>query len=109
MDKKDINILENIIAKLQSHIYWKDRDCVYLGCNDAQAKSLGLNSRYEIVGKSDFDLPWKAQAPKIREADLAVINSGESITVEEPAELKDGKLATFLSKKEPLRDSLQSI
>lgn len=105
MSKENEDILEKIIAMLPGHIYWKDKDCIYLGCNDAQAKSLGLTSRHNIVGKSDFDLPWKEQATKIREADLRVINNAESITVEEPAELTDGTLAIFLSRKEPLRDS----
>lgn len=109
MSKNDITLLESIIAKLPGHIYWKDKNCTYLGCNDAQAKSLGLNSRYEIVGKNDFDLPWKAQADKIRQADLAVINQGVSITVEEPATLMDGKIATFYSKKEPLRDKDNNV
>jgi PAS domain S-box-containing protein len=107
--RKTKYMLENVLNTIPGHVYWKDEKCNYLGCNDAQANSLGLNSRQEIIGKNDFELSWKEQALKIREADLRVINHGESITVEEPALLKDGRLAIFLSKKVPLYNEQKNI
>lgn len=96
------DFLENIIALMPGHVYWKNKDGVLLGCNDLQAKSAGLNSRKEIVGKTDYDLPWKNQADSLRKIDEEIISTGVSKTVEEISTLADGKQAVFLSKKVPL-------
>jgi two-component system aerobic respiration control sensor histidine kinase ArcB len=47
--------LDNIIARLPGHVYWQNKKNIFLGCNDFQAKSAGLKSRYDIVGKSNYD------------------------------------------------------
>ncbi|MDF2868214.1 MAG: histidine kinase, gyrase and HSP90-like ATPase family protein [Gammaproteobacteria bacterium] len=94
--------LEGIIALMPGHVYWKDKDGFLLGCNDEQAKSAGLSCRKDIVGKTDYVLPWKAQADALRKIDLEVMKTGKSITTEELSTLADGKEAIFLSKKVPL-------
>lgn len=93
---------ENIISLMPGHVYWKDKNGVLLGCNDLQAKSAGLASREEIVGKTDYELPWKEQADSLRSADLEVMRTGAPKTVEEKSLLADGSEAIFLSKKVPL-------
>lgn len=87
---------------MPGHVYWKDKNGVLLGCNDLQAKSAGLSSRHEIVGKTDYDLPWKEQADALRKIDLAVMKTGIPQTAEEISMLADGSEAIFLSKKVPL-------
>jgi len=108
---KDINnlyskdILENIVANMPGHVYWKNTEGVYLGCNDKQAKSLGLNHGYDVVGKTDLELPWpKEAAQKFRENDLHIMQSGETQLFEEPSTV-DGKSATVLSLKSPLKNN----
>ncbi|HEY0720428.1 MAG TPA: response regulator, partial [Gammaproteobacteria bacterium] len=59
-----------------SHIFWKDRNSVYLGCNRIFARSTGLDSPEAIVGLSDSDLPWHALAEEYRRDDHAVMESG---------------------------------
>jgi len=97
-----LELLENIIALMPGHVYWKDKDCILLGCNDLQAKSAGLSSRKEIIGKTDFDMPWREQADSLRKIDLEIINTGIPKTVEEESRLANGDNAIFLSKKVPL-------
>jgi two-component system aerobic respiration control sensor histidine kinase ArcB len=97
--------LDNIIARLPGHVYWKDRNSIYLGCNDRQAKSAGLKSRYEILGKTDYDLPWGKQADVFQAIDQQVMETGTEYSVEESGVLADGRWATFISKKVPLLDS----
>lgn len=76
--------LESIIAFLPAHVYWKNTQGVYLGCNDKQAKSLGFISGKEIIGKTDFELPWpEGAAEEFRNNDLKVINTGKPISAEE--------------------------
>ena len=43
--------LENIIALSPGNLYWKDRNGVYLGCNNNMAKMVGL-ARQEVIGKN---------------------------------------------------------
>jgi PAS domain S-box-containing protein len=108
-----LEILENIIAIMPGHVYWVNRDNVYVGCNDNQAKSAGLNSRKEIIGKRNEDLPWNEKS-KILPVELDNINTlvmdtGNSIVVEEPATLQDGTQITFLSSKVPMRNGENKI
>jgi hypothetical protein len=48
-------LLLSLIEKLPCHIYWLNRENVYLGCNEVQAKDFGLESAKEVVGKTNFD------------------------------------------------------
>lgn len=96
--------LDNIIANLPGHVYWHDRNNVFLGCNDLQAKSAGLNSRMEIVGKTNRDMPWKDQADTFDRVNNEVMETGKEYCVEESGILSDGRKITCLSKKVPMRD-----
>ncbi len=96
--------LQNIVANMPGHVYWKDTEGVYLGCNNRQARSLGLTRAEEVVGKTDFDLPWGGDsAQRFRENDLRIMESGKTETVEEPA-IVDGKPAIVLSQKTAIID-----
>jgi PAS domain S-box-containing protein len=112
-EMEQLEMLENIIDIMPGHVYWVNKDNVYLGCNDNQAKSAGLNSRKEIVGKRNKDLPWNANS-KVLPAELDKVNeevmqTGESIVVEEPGTLPDGTQVSFLSSKVPMRNSDDKI
>ena len=104
LDKdQEISFLKKVISLTPGHVYWKSCEGIYLGCNDNQAKNLGYGSGKEIIGKTDFDLPWKEQASQLREIDLAVINTGQPRITEEPVDI-NGKERVFLSNKTPLKD-----
>ena len=108
-----LKMLEDIIAVMPGHVYWVDKDNVYLGCNDLQAKSAGLKSRKDIIGLKNKDLPWSlnqgAKPEVIDKANFQIMQSGEAITIEEPAILKDGTKATFLSSKVPLKNDQDEV
>jgi PAS domain-containing protein len=48
-----------VIDNIPQHIFWKDTRSVYLGCNANFAVVAGVGSPEEIVGKTDYDLPWR--------------------------------------------------
>ncbi len=48
--------MQRVMDNIPQHIFWKDRDSVFRGCNRAAAKAVGLDDPAEIVGKTDFDL-----------------------------------------------------
>ena len=51
-------MLRLVMDNIPQGIFWKDRDSVYLGCNRNFAHNAGLNNPEQIVGKTDYDLPW---------------------------------------------------
>lgn len=111
-EKEYLEILEHIIAIMPGHVYWLDKNGVYLGCNDNQAKSAGLKSRKDIVGLKNKDLPWNRGADKlVAELDRAnwEVMNGNPVSLEEPGVLPDGKHVTFLSNKVPLYNSSKEI
>lgn len=96
--------LEHILAHMPGHVYWKNKNGVYLGCNDSQAKTLGLSFGRDVIGKTDFDLPWGQELAKAyRENDLRIMKTGVSETVEEVA-LINGEKVVYLSFKTSLKN-----
>ena len=70
------NMLAQIIDTIPQSVFWKDRDCVYLGCNTVFALAAGFELPGGLVGKTDFDLPWPAgEARAYRSDDNAVMQS----------------------------------
>ena len=104
VERPRTDFLEDIIAMIPVHVYWQDSDNVYLGCNDLQAKSVGLSSRHDIVGKNNYDMPWKEHADVLNKINAEVRRTGVPHVVEEDSELADGEMHTFLSTKAPLRN-----
>lgn len=101
--------LESIIAKMPGHVYWKNKEGVYLGCNDKQACSLGMKSGKQVIGKTDRELPWgDYESEKIIEHDETVISNDNAKTVEESVKINN-KDFIFLSHKSPLKDHEGSI
>ncbi len=97
--------LEAIIALLPGHIYWEDLNCVIQGGNDNQAHFAGFESRYDLVGKTDHEMPWKEHADNIISTNKQVMSSGTSVTLEEEIFLPNGDRKIFLSTKLPRMDN----
>src|SRR5512139_1730647 len=86
-----LQLLPLIMNNIPQAVFWKDRDLVYLGCNQAFADDAGFSSPEDIVGKTDFDMPWKDQAELYRADDRLVLESGESkLNYEEPQTTPSG-------------------
>lgn len=100
--------LESIIAWMPGHVYWLDKNNVYLGCNDLHAKNAGLNSRHEIVGKTNFDLKWKNQAVSLNATNTKILTSGTPEILEELGETPNGE-RLFLTHKVPLKNNQGEI
>lgn len=96
---------KNLLFDVPSHIYWKDLNGKYLGCNYEHALSVGFQSPEDIIGKTDYDLPWRQYAEVIRDNDLEVIKKDKVLSLEEIAIKSDGSKITMLSKKAPLKDN----
>jgi PAS domain S-box-containing protein len=100
-----LEMLENIIAVMPGNVYWINKDGVYLGCNNNEAKAIGCASRKEVVGKRNVDIPAIKMPTLLNKVNKKVIETGNGISLEETAILPDGTQATFLSNKVPLKDN----
>ncbi|WP_017327026.1 PAS domain S-box protein [Synechococcus sp. PCC 7336] len=98
--------IQTVLDTFPLCVFWKDREAVYLGCNQQLAKKLGLQSTTEIVGKTDFNLPlMAANAIAFRADDWRVMESGEAqLGIEETANLPNGQQRWLETNKIPLRD-----
>lgn len=98
-------ILE-LLKQIPAYIFWKDKDSVYLGCNNAFAHSLGLSSPEEIIGKTDYDLPVKkVESDAFRQDDQQVMASKKpKLNIEEYQTFIDGRKVVLLTNKVPLLD-----
>nr|WP_232220593.1 histidine kinase dimerization/phospho-acceptor domain-containing protein [Legionella tunisiensis] len=79
-----------------------------MGCNDLQAKNARLSSRKDIVGKTNFDMPWKDQAEELNKLNNLVMETGIPHTAEEYAVMANG-MAIYISQKVPLRNKNNEI
>ncbi len=106
-EEKDRKILEALIALMPGHLYWKNEKSEFLGCNDSQAQAAGF-SKEEMIGKTDWEMPWAAEAPKLRQNDLEVMRTKRALTIEECAFI-NGTDKTYLSHKVPLLDGEDKV
>ena len=105
------NLLRNIIANIPCAVFWKDRNSVYLGCNDQVALNHGLNSPEQIVGRNDYELGVaSSEADFYRACDRQVMETTEPIlNVEETLTRSDGARSVLLTSKVPLRDAVGTV
>ena len=73
----------DILNQLPCHIYWKDREGVFLGCNSSNWKDFNLRSLADYKGKTDYDILSEDEAYKIRMVDDRELKSGNIEVVEE--------------------------
>ncbi len=97
-----------IIDVIDASVYWKDINGKYLGCNKFMLNMAGM-SREQIIGHTDFMLPWKEQASKIRAIDEYILKAGTQHRIEEMARTYDNKIMHFLSSKCPLYDENNNL
>lgn len=99
-----VNYLENIIASMPGNVFWKDRNGMFLGCNEHVAKILKLKSRKDIIGKTNYDLFKEPTISETTKIDETVMNSGKELVIDEIGLDINGKPANYITKKKPLFD-----
>jgi diguanylate cyclase (GGDEF)-like protein/PAS domain S-box-containing protein len=98
-------MLQTILNTIPQRVFWKDRNCTYVGCNRAFATDAGLNNPAEIVGKSDFELAWSGTADRYRADDKRVMEQGlTKLNFDETQSRTDGSLLWLRTSKLPLWD-----
>jgi PAS domain S-box-containing protein len=96
-----------LVESLPQGIFYKDRNLVYVSCNENYARILSLKPE-EIPGKTDYDLYPKELADTYARDDAKIIESGNMMDVEEKY-IKDERELFIHTVKVPVRDKKGSI
>ncbi|WP_017296510.1 PAS domain S-box protein [Nodosilinea nodulosa] len=71
--------LQTVLDTFPLRVFWKDRQSVYLGGNIKAAEVCGFDSPADMIGKTDYDMPWgETEAELYRADDRAVMDSGQA-------------------------------
>jgi PAS domain S-box-containing protein len=104
------DLLQLVIDNAPIRVFWKDRDCRYLGCNPAFARDAGKQSPAELIGSDDFAMGWASQAELYRADDQRVMQTGQPhLDYEEPQTTPDGGTIWLRTSKAPLRDASGNV
>ncbi|WP_276369638.1 GAF domain-containing protein [Chryseolinea sp. H1M3-3] len=99
----DQETMQTIIDNIPRAVFWKGKDLRFQGCNKIFAQVAGLKSYHDLVGRTDYDMPWKEHGDAYRADDLAVMNSRKArVDMEEKNVNNDGKVSWVLTTKVPI-------
>ncbi len=105
------NMLSHIVNSIPQSLFWKDRESIYLGCNQVFARQAGIDEPDNIIGKSDFDLPWKGELSEgFRADDRQVMDSSMAKHhIIEKLHNSDNEVIWIDTTKVPLTDSFGKV
>jgi len=98
---KEKALLRGLIDSADDLIYFKDSNGIYLGCNKASEKFIGLTES-EQIGKSDFDLLDHEIADQVQKHDKMVLQGGCSVRTEHWIPCQDGGKVFMDTAKTPI-------
>jgi putative nucleotidyltransferase with HDIG domain/PAS domain S-box-containing protein len=100
-------IVDHILDSFQIRMFWKDMDSRFIDCNQAFADDAGFSSPAEVIGKTEFDMPWaKEEAAFHLESDRSIMKNGEPVLTFAQALTRSGNRKSWiLTSKIPTRDN----
>ncbi len=96
-----------LIKNIPLRIFYKDIHSTFISANEIFAREVGV-SEHDIAGKTDYDFYLKHLAEKYRAEDKKVMETGESMEIEEDY-IDRGVSRTVLILKSPVRNETNSI
>lgn len=100
-------MLQLVLENIPQHVFWKDRDSRFLGCNKRFAEASGLRPE-DLVGKTDDDRPgvMAEEAEQFRLVDRRVMAQNRpEYQIIEQIHRPDGHVAWLETNKIPLHDA----
>ena len=100
-------LLKLVVDTLPQAIWWKNSEGIYMGANRFIANVAGFDSPEEMIGLTDYDMPWtKEEADSYRKVDSRVLESGVAeLNMIETQLQFDGRKATVTTNKVPFRNA----
>jgi PAS domain S-box-containing protein len=104
-------LLLTVLNNIPAHVYWKDKDLVYIGCNIRFAETFGFANPEDIVGKTDrdiFGVPEEADAFSSGDSRVIENDKPEFHNIQMQTTPK-GDIIWVDSNKVPLHDSNNNV
>jgi len=105
--RKSENKSRTLLENLPQKIFFKDRNSVYISCNENYARDLRIKP-HEITGKTDYDFYPKKLAEKYRADDKRIMESGKTEDIEEEY-IQDGRKVFVHTVKTPVKDETGNV
>ena len=103
-------MLDLVIDNIPQFIYWKNKEMVYVGCNQNYALINNLDDPNFINGKKDIELPWsRANFNRIYERERILMQNNQSESIVESWILPEGDEAWFEINRIPLHNVNNNI
>jgi PAS domain S-box-containing protein len=96
-----------LVENLPQKIFHKDKNSVYISCNQNYARDLKIKSD-EIAGKTDYDFYPKELAEKYRTDDKRIMKAGKIEDIEEKY-IQDGEERFVHTVKTPIKDEKGNV
>jgi DNA-binding CsgD family transcriptional regulator len=91
-------VLEQILNGTDIYLFAKDRKGKYIFANDNLACAAGMDSKEQMIGKTDYDLIWRDQADVFRQGDKRTLDGNPHIKIPEVQIQPDGIKEIITSK-----------
>lgn len=101
-------LFKGLLDSIPEIVFFKDKNGIFLGCNNLHAKMVGRSSD-ELIGLSDYDIHEKEAADFYREHDRKVIEEGAPNFNEEWMPFADGRTVLLETLKAPLYNTKREI
>jgi PAS domain S-box-containing protein len=99
----DQETMQAIIDNIPRAVFWKDKELRFQGCNKIFANVAGLKSHRDLIGKTDYEMPWKEHGDAYRKDDAEVMNSRKArLDLEERNVNSEGVESWVLTSKVPV-------
>ena len=100
--RKSEKRLRMLLENLPQKIFLKDRNSVYISCNENYAQDLKIHPN-EITGKTDYDFYPEPLAERYRADDKKIVESGKTKEIEEEY-IQNGQEVIVQTVKTPVKD-----
>ena len=101
------NKYRTLVENLSQKIFFKDRNSIYVSCNENYARDLKIKPE-EIIGRTDYEFFQKDLAEKYRADDIRVMESGRTEELEDKY-IQDGYEMFVQTVKTPVKDEKGNI
>ena len=102
-------LLNALMETIPDHLYFKDRESRFIRISTFLAESFGLADPAKAVGKTDFDYFTPEHAQQARADEIAVMESGHSLILEEKETWLDRPDTWVSTTKAPLYDAQGNV
>jgi PAS domain S-box-containing protein len=105
--QKSENKYRTLIENLPQRVFSKDRNSIYVSCNENFARDVGIRPE-EFKGKTDYDFFPRELAEKYRQDDKRVMETGRAENIEEKY-VRSGQEMIVHTVKTPIKDEQGNI